>query len=147
MTELKLESFLPYRLARAAETVSLDFSHIYREKHGLSRPEWRVLATLAQFGKATATDIGGHSSMHKTKVSRAVFVLQQRKWLARKTDERDRRIEWLELTQGGKKEFARLAILARDYETRLLAALGKERTSHLLAALEKLEHMQLPNTK
>jgi DNA-binding MarR family transcriptional regulator len=144
---LKLEAFLPYRLARAAEAVSLDFSRIYKEKDSLSRPEWRVLATLAQFGRTTATEIGTHSSMHKTKVSRAVFVLDQRRWLLRKTDENDRRVEWLELTQTGKAKFAGLAVLARDYEARLLEALGKERTTHLLASLEKLEQMHLPNAR
>ena len=138
---LKLEEFLPYRLVRAAEAVSLDFSLIYKEKHGLSRPEWRVLATLAQFGRTTATDIGAHSAMHKTKVSRAVFELENRRWLSRKADEKDRRVEWLELTRTGRKVFATLAAPAKDYEQKLFAMLGKESAKHLLVALGKLEKL------
>lgn len=144
---LQLEAFLPYRLVSAAEAVSLDFSHVYKSKHDLSRPEWRVLATLAQYGRTTATVIGTHAAMHKTKVSRAVFALEARKWLARTTDDKDRRIEWLELTRTGKSRFAALAKLALDYEARLLLALGKENAARLLNALAKLEQVPLPNTK
>ena len=50
---LALESFLPYRLARAAEAVSRQFAALYRERHGLTRPEWRTLATIGQFTRVT----------------------------------------------------------------------------------------------
>jgi DNA-binding MarR family transcriptional regulator len=147
MARLKLEAFLPYRLVRAAEMVSLDFSAIYRERYGLTRPEWRVLAGLAQFGQATATELGAHSSMHKTKVSRAVFALEQRKWLIRRKDGADRRFERLELTAAGRREFASLASAALDYEDLLLEALGRGRAGELLRALEKLERLKLPNAR
>ena len=144
---LKLEEFLPYRLARAAEAVSIDFSRIYRDKHGLSRPEWRVLATLAQFGRTTATEIGAHAAMHKTKVSRAVFALEQRKWLTRAADETDRRMERLQLTRAGKSCFATLADLARQYEAQLLIDLGKSGSAQLLAALDKIEMLRLSRAR
>ena len=144
MTVLKLEEFLPFRLVRAADAVSMDFAHIYKQKHGLSRPEWRVLANLAELRRATATEIGLRSAMHKTKVSRAVFELERRKWLNRRTDGNDRRVEWLELTKLGEAQFAGLALLAREYEKKLLTALGTEATRQLLSALKKLEGMQSP---
>ena len=75
---LALESFLPYRLNRLADAVSREFSRIYRDRYGLTRPEWRLLATLGQYGTMTATAVGAHSAMHKTKVSRAVAALEKR---------------------------------------------------------------------
>jgi DNA-binding MarR family transcriptional regulator len=147
MAGLELEAFLPYRLVRAAETVSLDFSAIYRERYGLARPEWRVLAGLAQFGQATATELGAHSSMHKTKVSRAVYALERRKWLVRRRDGADRRFERLELTAEGRKAFAGLAASALDYESRLLKSLGRQNAEQLLRALAKLEQLRLPNAR
>ncbi len=98
---LDLESFLPYRLNRLADAVSREFSKIYRERYGLTRPEWRTLATLGQFGIMTATQIGAHSAMHKTKVSRAVAELEKRRWLTRTPAPTDRRIEHLTLTKAG----------------------------------------------
>lgn len=137
---LSLEAFLPYRLNRLAEAVSRDFARIYKDRHGLTRPEWRTLATLAGFGTATATEIGAHSAMHKTKVSRAVAELELRKWLIRAPDEADRRIERLALTKAGAAVYGELEPLARQFETRLLTRLSDAERRALeqgLAALEK----------
>ena len=139
---LRLEAFLPYRLMVAAEKISLGFSKIYKEKYGLSRPEWRVLASLAQFTRATATEVGAHSSMHKTKISRAVFVLEKRKWLVRKSDDQDRRVEWLELTREGKVKFTALAKLAKDYEAQVTAQLGSDAAAKLDEALSRVEQIR-----
>ncbi|MEX2081804.1 MAG: MarR family transcriptional regulator, partial [Dehalococcoidia bacterium] len=55
---LVLERFLPYRLNRAAEAVSQRFAAVYRSRYGLTRPEWRTLATVGQMEPTTATAIG-----------------------------------------------------------------------------------------
>lgn len=136
---LVLEDFTPYRLNKAAEAISQRFSSHYRDQYGLTRPEWRTLATLGQFGAQTATNIGTHSSMHKTKVSRAVFSLEQRHWLRRKRDEADRRTEHLELTTAGRKAYQHLAKLAHDFETELFAKLGESGAKDLKAGLSALE--------
>ncbi|GAB5508125.1 MAG: MarR family transcriptional regulator [Rhizobiaceae bacterium] len=142
---LDLETFLPYRLNRLAEVVSREFARVYKERFGLTRPEWRLLATLGQHGTMTATDIGAHSSMHKTKVSRAVVSLEQRRWLIRETHQRDRRIENLTLTKAGRAAYLELVPIAREFENRLLAALAPEErraASAGLSALEKLNQSQ-----
>jgi len=137
---LELERFLPYRLNRLAEAVSRDFARTYRERLGLTRPEWRLLATLGQFGTMTATAVGVHSAMHKTKVSRAVAALEKRGWLARATDAEDRRIERLTLTARGAATYRDMVPVAKAFEARIDAMLGKQERAALargLAALEK----------
>jgi DNA-binding MarR family transcriptional regulator len=136
---LALESFLPYRLNRLAEAVSRDFSGIYRERFGLTRPEWRLLATLGQYGTMTATEIGAHSSMHKTKVSRAVTALEARRWLTRRADTSDRRVEHLTLTNAGESAYRELVPLAREFERRLLGRLLQADQQAALAGLDALE--------
>ncbi|MEM6463790.1 MAG: MarR family winged helix-turn-helix transcriptional regulator [Pseudomonadota bacterium] len=121
---LALEAFIPYKLNRAAELVSRRFAVIYKDHAGLTRPEWRTLATLGQYGTMTATAIGAHSSMHKTKVSRAVQSLEQRNWLKRTTDEKDRRVEHLALTREGERNYRALAKLAHAFESGLKDMLG-----------------------
>lgn len=120
---LALEEFLPYRLNRLAEDVSRNFSRIYNDRFGLTRPEWRLLATLGQYGTMTATAVGQHSAMHKTKVSRAVAALQQRRWLTRTPDDADRRVEHLRLTNAGLAAYREMVPLAKAFEEKLLAAL------------------------
>ena len=136
---LELESFLPYRLNRLAEAVSREFSKIYRDRFGLTRPEWRTLATLGEFGTITATAIGEHSSMHKTKVSRAVAELERRKWLTRTADAADRRVEHLALTKAGRSAYVELVPLAKAFERRMIEKLALEQKSGLLAGLAALE--------
>jgi DNA-binding MarR family transcriptional regulator len=136
---LLLDDFLPYRLNRLADAVSREFAVIYRERYGLTRPEWRTLATLGQFGTMTATAVGQHSAMHKTKVSRAVAGLERRKWLARKADAADRRIEHLTLTAAGMKTYRALVPLAREFEARFLAKLRERQRTAIPEALTLLE--------
>lgn len=137
--DLQLESFLPYRLNRAAAAASKKFSRIYRDEFGLTVPEWRVLATLNALGRASAKEIGRDSAMHKTKVSRAVAALQQRRWVARETDQLDRRIEHLSLTPGGEAAFRRLAPKMLAFEEQLLARLSSADRRDLLRGLALLE--------
>jgi DNA-binding MarR family transcriptional regulator len=135
---LLLEQFLPYRLNRAAEVISQEFSASYRDQYGMTRPEWRCLATIGQFGRVTASAIGQHSAMHKTKVSRAVSALEARRWVKRLADETDRRLEHLELTPAGRKAYQDLAAVALRYHQQLLDALGGQGRP-LLAALAAIE--------
>jgi len=137
---LMLEQFLPYRLNRLADTVSREFSQLYRDRLGISRPEWRTLATLGEFGTMTATEIGARSAMHKTKVSRAVAALEERKWLLRTPDEKDRRVERLELTKAGHCAYQDMAPIALAFQADLLERLGGADAETLLRAVDRLEH-------
>lgn len=105
---LRLEEFLPYRLNVLAALASEALSRIYRERHGISVPEWRVLATLGQYGRLTARDIGAHSHMHKTKVSRAVADLEARRLVIRTVSREDRREAHLSLTAKGRRVYCDL---------------------------------------
>ncbi len=135
-----LEQFLPYRLNQAAEAASLAFQDLYRKRHGMTRPEWRVLANLGQFGSMTATDISTRAKIHKTKVSRAVFSLEKRRWLKRETDEHDRRIEHLELTRKGIEIFEELGRVALEQDRKLSGRLTQKERAQLLAILGKLDY-------
>src|SRR5215216_1296910 len=99
---LKLEEFLPYRLNVAAALASQALSRIYSERYGIGIPEWRVLVTLGQYGSMTGKAVGAHSHMHKTKVSRAVALLEKRKYVARRSNREDMREAFLSLTPAGR---------------------------------------------
>lgn len=136
-----LERFTPYRLNDVAERASRSFATIYGERYGLSRPQWRCLATIGQFGRTTARRICEHSSMHKTKVSRAVFALEQRKWLVREADADDRRTEHLALTAAGGRVYRDLARAGQAYEDNLVMALGAENAAALMKGLAAIERI------
>ena len=116
---LRLEQFLPYRLNVVASFVSQALSRIYSERYGIGVPEWRLLVTLGQYGTMTAKQIGTHSHMHKTKVSRAVAYLEKRKLLLRRPNREDMREAFLSLTAAGRAMYEELAPHALDFARRL----------------------------
>ncbi|WP_067335423.1 MarR family winged helix-turn-helix transcriptional regulator [Stappia indica] len=118
---LELEGFLPYRLNVLAETVSQSLAGIYRRRYAISVPEWRIMATLGQFGTMTAKDIGEHSHMHKTKVSRAVASLEHRDFLQRTANARDMRESFLQLTDKGLSAYRKLVPEAHRFIEALTA--------------------------
>jgi len=138
MRKLALEHFLPYRLNRLTAAVSQAFRAVYGPHHDLTVPEWRVLATLGQFETMSAKAIGAHSAMHKTKVSRAVRALEERRWLKRSESLDDRREEILSLTSLGRRTYADIVPRALEFEARILAALGPD-AARFLSALDRLE--------
>lgn len=135
---LKLEDFLPYRLNVCASLVSHSLTRACAEQHKIGTPEWRVLVTLGQFGQMTAKAIGIHSHMQKTKVSRAVALLERRKLVTRRANRADRREAFLSLTPAGRDIYSELAPIALDFASRLLATLDAADRAALDRALEKL---------
>jgi DNA-binding MarR family transcriptional regulator len=135
---LKLDDFLPYRLNVCASLVSQALSRIYAERHRIGVPEWRVLVTLGEFGMLTAKAIGHHSHMHKTKVSRAVALLERRKLVARKANRADRREAFLSLTPGGREVYDELAPIAIAFSQRLMESVESSDRAALDRALSKL---------
>ncbi len=116
---MKLEQFLPYRLNVVASLVSQALSRVYARRYRIGIPEWRVLVTLGQFGTMTGKAIGAHTHMHKTKVSRAVALLEKRKLLVRRVNRADMRESFLSLTADGRAIYEELAPHALDFARRL----------------------------
>jgi DNA-binding MarR family transcriptional regulator len=121
---LKLEQFLPYRLNVVSSLTSQALSSIYAERYRIGVPEWRVLVTLGQYGVMTGKAIGAHSHMHKTKVSRAVALLERRKLVARRANKADMREAFLSLTPAGRAIYQDLAPIAQEFVARLAQDIG-----------------------
>src|ERR1700677_3164450 len=116
---LKLEQFLPYQLNVVSSLVSQALSRVYARRYGIGVPEWRVLVTLGQFEAMTAKAIGAHTHMHKTKVSRAVAMMEKRRLLARRANREDKREAFLSLTAAGQAMYEEVAPHALDFAKRL----------------------------
>jgi DNA-binding MarR family transcriptional regulator len=115
---LELQEFLPHRLNVLSSLVSQALTRVYG-RHGLGIPEWRVLVSLGQFRVMTGKSIGARTHMHKTKVSRAVAQLEQRKFLSRRANRDDLREAFLSLTPAGRAVYEELAPRALEFTERL----------------------------
>ncbi|UAB88036.1 MarR family transcriptional regulator [Ruegeria sp. SCSIO 43209] len=139
--EFDLRNFLPFLLNQAAEESSLEFQRVYKDRYGMLRTEWRVLFHLGNHGEMTARDIVERAKIHKTKVSRAVSRLQQRRYLQRLRDENDRRVERLSLTSAGQKVYRELSGIAQDYDQKLASRFTTGEAALLRMMLRRLAGM------
>lgn len=143
---MQLDDFLPYQLAVLAETVSQCMAQVYRERFGLTRDEWRVLAQLAGSAAAAGSAPGGvktteviqRTTLDKMQVSRAVARLERDGLLTRRPDPDDGRGWRLALTAAGRTLHAKVVPMVRSREAFLLEALSAAERRALESALEKM---------
>ncbi|WP_305985083.1 MarR family winged helix-turn-helix transcriptional regulator [Roseibium sp. MMSF_3544] len=140
---LRLKRFLPYQLNHLAETVSRSFSKIYAEKYDIGIPEWRVIATLGEHEVMTARDISLATSMHKTKVSRAVAALEKRDLVTRDKNPNDMREQALKLTSAGSVVYEDIIPKALAYSEELQGALTSEQRDLLNDIFDRLHKAAL----
>jgi DNA-binding MarR family transcriptional regulator len=132
---MDLEQFFPYRLARAAETVSQALALIYNERFELTRDEWRVLAALAELREAKTTRVLESTSLDKMRVSRAVARLERDGLITRTADPDDGRGHLLRLRPAGRTLYARIVPMAQAREAYLLEPLSVAERKLFLRAL------------
>ncbi|WP_278924053.1 MarR family winged helix-turn-helix transcriptional regulator [Pseudophaeobacter profundi] len=142
--DFSLQDFLPFLLNRAAEDASLAFQAHYKNRYGMLRNEWRVLFHLGVFGQMTAKEIGQRAKIHKTKISRAVAKLAERRFVSRSRDEKDRRAEHLRLTPAGEAAYRDLRAEAQSYDAQLAARFDPQEVALLLRMLRKLASIEEP---
>jgi DNA-binding MarR family transcriptional regulator len=123
---LRLSGFIPYRLSVLANTVSTAIAGAYAERFGLSIPEWRVLAVLAEMPNSSAAEVAGQTAMDKVAVSRAVASLLRAKRLQRRMAQSDRRRSVLSLSAAGERVYSQVVPFALRYEKALLAHLSND---------------------
>ena len=137
-TALRLEHFLPYQLNVVASLVSQALSRVYVQRHRIGVPEWRVLVALGQHHAMTAKAIGAQTHMHKTKVSRAVAILERRKLVVRRSNRSDMRESFLSLSASGRTMYEELAPHALEFAKRLTEFLSPADREAFDRAVKKL---------
>ncbi|CZF82745.1 Transcriptional regulator, MarR family [Grimontia indica] len=136
---LMLNQFLPYRMVNLADGISNACSKIYREEFDVSIPEWRILARLAEHEKLNAKDIGDLTFMDKSRVSRAVKLLEEKGLLLKVKDSTDNRASFLSLSESGRDLYAKIAPKALDWEAELIDVLDTVEYRDFLRVMEKLD--------
>ena len=136
--ELRLEDFLPYRLAVLSNTVSTTVARAYDKRFNVSIPEWRVIAVLGRFPGLSAVEVAGRTLMDKVAVSRAVTKLIKNGRIDREFADSDKRRSILNLSEDGKKLHDEIAQLALQFERDLLHGFSEEEMNNLNSVMERL---------
>jgi DNA-binding MarR family transcriptional regulator len=136
---LRLETFLPYRLAVLAHTVSRAIAARYEAEFGLTIPEWRVMALLGAAPGLSASQVAEATPMDKVAVSRAVRSLAAAGRLQSRADGADGRRQILTLTPAGLAVYRRIAPVAQALEAQLTAGLDARERALLGSLIDRLQ--------
>ena len=137
-SDLKLDRFLPYVLNTLAERISAGLSTIYASEYGLTIPEWRVMANLAEHGTLNARQIVQFTTMEKSMVSRAVNSLSDRGLVDQRRAQGDSRAKDLALTTAGHDLYRAIVPRVLAWERDLLGGLSAGEYRDLIHSLDKL---------
>jgi DNA-binding MarR family transcriptional regulator len=136
--ELRLENFLPYRLAVLSNTVSTTVARAYDKRFSVSIPEWRVIAVLGRFPGLSAVEVAERTLMDKVAVSRAVTKLIKNGRIDREFADSDKRRSILNLSEDGKKLHDEIAKVALRFEQDLLQGFSEDELNNLNSVMERL---------
>lgn len=136
--ELKLEDFMPYRLAVLSNTVSTTVARAYDKRFKVSIPEWRVIAILGRFPGLSAVEVAERTMMDKVAVSRAVTKLIKKGRIDRQFADADKRRSILNLSDEGRILHDEIAELALSFERDLLEGLAPEELDEFNSIMERL---------
>jgi len=141
MTEkrLILDHFIPYRLSVTSNLVSDVIASAYEALFGLTIPEWRVIAVVAENDGITQQGICTATRMDKVTVSRATIALVDRGLVARAPNSADRRSRLLALTRAGQALYADVAPKALEFEHRIFATFAPEEIDRFMSMLRAIE--------
>ncbi|NQV86838.1 MAG: MarR family transcriptional regulator [Woeseiaceae bacterium] len=137
-SDLKLENFLPYRLAVLSNTVSTTVARAYDKRFSVSIPEWRVIAVLGRFPGISAVEVAERTFLDKVAVSRAVTKLIKNGRVDREFADADKRRSILNLSQDGKKLHDEIAELGLQFERDLVEGFSAEEMETLKSIMERL---------
>ncbi len=136
-SEAFVSSYLLYLLAASSDAASAQFHAIVRDK-GLRVPEWRVIACLYDQNGLMTTKLAEYALMEQSRLTRILDQMDQKGWVERRIDTKDRRRVRVYLTETGKGLAKTLVKEAKIHEGRLLSSLKDTDAARLKPALQAL---------
>jgi len=134
-----LNQFVPYRMVNIAKRISDSCAEIYMDDFSITIAEWRILARLGEDDRQNSRDIGEITFMDKSKVSRAVKLLDSKGYLVKEKDPNDNRVTYLSLSDSGRELYHQIAPRALEWEGKLISCLDIAEYRDLMRILEKLD--------
>ncbi|WP_116089710.1 MarR family winged helix-turn-helix transcriptional regulator [Sphingomonas crusticola] len=140
---LRLDAFIPFRLSVTSNLVSETIASTYQALFGLTIPEWRLIAVIAEDEGTTQQQVGRRTRMDKVTVSRATIALVERGLVERRPHSSDRRSQSLHLTKSGRDLYAAIAPKALELERRIFADFAPEDVVAFSAMLLRVQQATL----
>jgi len=136
--QIRLDEFLPFRLAVVANQVSQKIAKIIEKDFQLHIPEWRILATLSYHAPVSSQFLVMHTAMDPARVSRAQTRLTDLGLVSVRQDPDDKRRVLVSLTDRGSEIIGATLPSALKAEEETLGVLSNAERKTLDDILTKL---------
>lgn len=134
-----LDDLLLYRLSRLLSVAGSMVIRICEGRFGITRREWRLIATLASRGELSSSGLAEHAQLDRARTSKAVGSLVEKGLVARSHPQGDRRQVLLCLTERGRDLYDELFPLVTQINAELLGVLDDASVVHLDETLARLQ--------
>ena len=146
---LKVNEFLTFHLLRLSSVAKASVARAYLEPSGLSVPEWRLLASVANYSPLPFSDITAMTTMDKGQVSRTLrsaqakglveteLVPAERRGLGEAGSTSISRVI-VSITPAGRELYARVMPVAQSYQAGILNQMSVEERRVLLDVLQRV---------
>ena len=139
VTKFDLNAYIPCQLATLSHSITRSMATVFEDRFGISMPEWKVLAIIADKPGLSAVSVARLAQMDTVAVSRAVTKLMDRGLIDRELDSEDRRRSVLNLSAAGVQLHIEILPLARELEAALLEDFSDEERAALAKAIKLLD--------
>ncbi len=136
--QFDLNQYLPCQLATVSHAIMRSVAGVLEDRFGISTPEWKVLAIIAEKPGLSAVSVARLAEMDTVAVSRAVTKLLDRGLIDRELDSEDRRRSVLNLSVDGLSLYEQVVPIASELETRLLEEFSEDERRILDKAIRVL---------
>lgn len=141
--KLQLDAFLPYRLSITSNLVSDAIAGTYEALFGLSIPQWRLIAVIAENDGISQQAIGVKTRMDKVTVSRAAIALAHRGLIERTGNPVDRRSNQLVLSAAGRALYDQVVPKALELEARIFGSFDQITLDSFTDMLRNIDRLAL----
>jgi len=134
----RLGDLINFRLQRCFAISGAPVVRLLEGRYGITRREWRLLATLAEHGPLSPSELADMAHLDRARTSRAIGVLVQKGLLSRHVHAADTRRAQLTLTEEGQQLHAEVFPLVAAINSQLLDGLDEVELMALAGALDAL---------
>lgn len=134
-----LDDLLLYRLSRLLAVAGSMVIKLCEGRFGITRREWRLLATLASQGELSSSQLAEHAQLDRARTSKAIGSMVAKGLVSREHPAGDRRQVLLRITARGHALYDELFPLASQINAELLAALDATAIEQLDESLRLLQ--------
>jgi DNA-binding MarR family transcriptional regulator len=139
-----IDDFVMYRLSRLLASGSASVIRLCEGELGITRREWRVIASLKPGGSMLSSELAEHAHLDRARTSRAISSLVAKGLIDRQIVSSDQRKATVTLTAKGCAMYESFFPLVAELNKRMLQGLSDE----VLQALDTaLNHIQIAAEK